>query len=187
MLSPTHRIIEALLFSAREPLTTEQACLALQETVDLGILVNELNEHYDQSQSPVWIQSVAEGYRLMTRPEFDPYVRRLFQSRGRVKLSASALESLAIIAYKQPVTRIDIDAIRGVDSGATLRTLIEKNLVAARGRQDGPGRPLLYCTTPHFLEYFGLNTIRDLPGIKEIEALFSDSAEQSEPQQDASE
>ena len=172
MLPQTHRIIESLLFSAREPLTENQVDICLQEDVSLEEIVKELNDYYEKEKMSIWIQEVSEGYRLMTRREYDPWIRRLYQNKGKVKLSTSALETLSIVAYKQPVTHSDVDAIRGVDSIGTLKTLLEKNLIEMKGRLDGPGRPLTYGTTSYFLEYFGLHSIRDLPKISEIEEIF---------------
>ncbi|PIS28857.1 MAG: SMC-Scp complex subunit ScpB [Candidatus Marinimicrobia bacterium CG08_land_8_20_14_0_20_45_22] len=177
MLSPTHKIIEALLFSASEPITNEQAKVCLQEEIDLAQIVGEINEYYEQEKSPIWIQSLSGGYRLMTRSEYDPWISRLFQSKGNLRLSRPALETLSIIAYKQPVTRTEIDSIRGVTT--VLKPLIEKNLIETKGRQEGPGRALLYGTTSHFLEYFGLATIKDLPKIKEIEEIMHDEPGES--------
>jgi len=171
MLSPTHRIILALLMVAREPLTTSQAAVCLGEDLDLEAIINELNQFFDENALPMIIQPLAEGYRLLTRSEYAQYITRLYQSRGRLRLSRSALETLAIIAYKQPVTKVEIDAIRGVDTN--LKPLIEKNLIQIKGRQDGPGRPLLYGTTSYFLEYFGLKSLKDLPQLPELESLTS--------------
>ncbi len=185
MLTQTHKIVEALLFSAREPLTTAQVELCLEESVALADLVNDLNEYYEEQKSPILIQELAEGYRLVTRSEYDPWVRRLYQERGQMKLSRSALETLSIVAYKQPVTRTDVDAIRGVST--SLKTLLEKNLIRVSGRLDRPGRPLLYATTSYFLEYFGLNSIKDLPNIKELEEIFDKDDGESRDEGDSSE
>lgn len=169
MLSPQHKIVLALLMVAREPLTKSQAEVCLGEELDLDMISNELNHYFATQDLPLLVQPVAEGYRLVTRGEYAPYLARLYQSRGRLKLSKPALETLAIIAYKQPVTKAEIDAIRGVDTN--LKPLIDKNLIQIRGRQDGPGRALLYGTSRYFLEYFGLNSIKDLPSLPEIENL----------------
>lgn len=171
-LSQTHKIVQALLFAAREPLTPEQVNICMQEQVDLAAVVADLNYYFEAENQPVWIQPLAEGYRLMTRSEYEPWISRLFQNKGKLKLSRSALETLAIIAYKQPVTRVEIDTIRGVTT--VLRPLIEKGLITINGRQDGPGRPLLYGTTARFLEYFGLTSLRDLPRVKELEEIVAD-------------
>ncbi|MBN2602304.1 MAG: SMC-Scp complex subunit ScpB [Candidatus Marinimicrobia bacterium] len=171
MLSQTHKVIMALLFSAEEPLTSGQVDLCLEEPVQLDEIMAEINEYFEKEGLPVWGQKIAQGYRLMTREEYEPWIRRLYQNQGNVKLSKSALETLSIVAYKQPITRGEIDAIRGVSS--YLKSLLEKNLIEIKGRQEGPGRPLLYGTSSHFLEYFGLNSLQDLPKLKEIEEIMN--------------
>lgn len=171
MLSQIHRVVQALLFSAEEPLTQAQVELCLEEPVQLEEIIRDINKYFEQAGLPVWVQKVAKGYRLMTREEYEPWIRRLYQNQGKVKLSKSALETLSIIAYKQPITRGEIDAIRGVSS--YLKSLLEKNLIETKGRQEGPGRPLLYGTTSHFLEYFGLDSLQDLPKLKEIEEIMN--------------
>lgn len=178
MLSQTHKIIQALLFSAEEPLTEVQVKLCLEESVDFEGIIQEINDYYEREELPVWVQKVADGYRLMTRVEYEPWIRRLYQNQGNVRLSKSALETLSIVAYKQPITRSEIDAIRGVSS--YLKSLLEKNLIETKGRQEGPGRPLLYGTTSHFLEYFGLSSLQDLPKLKEIEEIMKSEIENDE-------
>ena len=172
------------MLSAKEPLTAAQAELCLQESIDLGQIVNDLNEYYEIEKSPIWVQAVADGFQVVTRSEYEPWIRRLYQERGQTHLSRSALETLAIVAYKQPVTRVDIDAIRGVSS--TLKTLLERGLIRVSGRLNRPGRPLLYATTEQFLTYFGLNSIKDLPNIKEMEELFDKAESESSDGEDAS-
>ncbi len=178
MLSQTHKIIQALLFSAEEPLTEVQVKLCLEESVDFEGIIQEINDYYEREELPIWVQKVADGYRLMTRVEYEPWIRRLYQNQGNVRLSKSALETLSIVAYKQPITRSEIDAIRGVSS--YLKSLLEKNLIETKGRQEGPGRPLLYGTTSHFLEYFGLSSLQDLPKLKEIEEIMKSEIENDE-------
>jgi len=172
MLSQTHKIVLALLFGANEPLTNAQVNICLGEEIALDQVVTELNSYLDRESLPVWIQNIAEGYRLMTRSEYATWLNRLFQNKGKLRLSRPALETLAIIAYKQPITKNEIDAIRGVDT--TIKPLVEKNLIDIQGRQDGPGRPLLYGTTAHFLEYFGLVSLKDLPRTREIAEIGAD-------------
>jgi len=172
MLSQTHKVVLALLFGASEPLTKSQVDVCLEEEVDLEQIIEDLNIYLESERLPVWIQNVSEGYRLMTRAEYETWLSRLFQNKGKLRLSRSALETLAIIAYKQPIPKSEIDAIRGVDT--TLKPLVEKNLIKIVGRQDGPGRPLLYGTTTHFLEYFGLSSLKDLPQAKELTEIVSE-------------
>jgi len=171
-LREKHKIVAALLFSATEPLTEEQVELCLQDEINLPTICSELNSYFQVTEMPLEIRAIAGGYRLMVPKSYDNWISRLYQNRGTVKLTRSALETLSIIAYKQPVTKSDIDAIRGVSS--YLKTLLEKKLIEIKGRLDGPGRPLLYGTTPHFLEYFGLSSLKDLPKLKEIEELLDE-------------
>ena len=120
------------------------------------------------------ILSVAGGYQIRTKPEHDIYVRRLLNKTGQLHLSQAALETLSIIAYKQPISRSDIEAIRGVDCAGVLKTLLKKTLIKIRGRDEGPGRPLMYATTNEFLQAFGLSRLADLPKLKEVAELLED-------------
>ncbi|MCK9244244.1 MAG: SMC-Scp complex subunit ScpB [Candidatus Marinimicrobia bacterium] len=186
MLSQTHRVVLALLFGATEPLNKAQVDVCLEEDVNLVQIVADLNAYLETESLPIWIQNVAEGYRLMICAEYESWLSRLFQNKSKLRLSRPALETLAIIAYKQPITKSEIDAIRGVDT--TLKPLIEKNLIKITGRQDGPGRPLLYGTTAHFLEYFGLASLKDLPRAKELtEIVREDNTLFDSAEQDATE
>jgi len=132
--------------------------------------VAELEADYDRVGHAFTIEDIADGFRMLTRPEYSGYCGKLFASRQRTVLSSPALETLAIVAYKQPVTRAEVEAIRGVDCAELLRSLIDKGLLRVAGRDDSLGRPLLYGTTKKFLEHFGLQTLKDLPRIKELEA-----------------
>ena len=120
------------------------------------------------------ILSVAGGYQIRTKPEHDIYVRRLLNKTGQLHLSQAALETLSIIAYKQPISRSDIEAIRGVDCAGVLKTLLKKTLIKIRGRDEGPGRPLMYATTDEFLQAFGLSRLADLPKLKEVAELLEE-------------
>jgi len=117
---------------------------------------------------------VAGGYQIRTKPEHDIYVRRLLNKTGQLHLSQAALETLSIIAYKQPISRSDIEAIRGVDCAGVLKTLLKKTLIKIRGRDEGPGRPLMYATTDEFLQAFGLSRLADLPKLKEVAELLEE-------------
>ena len=125
--------------------------------------VQELNEQYASSGRCFRIEQVAGGYQILTLPEFGDILRKLHQKEGDAKLTKAALETLSIIAYKQPILRADVEAIRGVACGETIRSLMEKHLVKIAGRAEEPGRPILYGTTKRFLELFGLNSLKDLP------------------------
>jgi segregation and condensation protein B len=129
-----------------------------------------LREEYARGLRAFDVLEIAGGFRLFSRQEYEPYVARLEKTRSADRLTAAALETLAIIAYRQPLIRADIDAIRGVQSGAMLRGLMDKKLIRVVGRSDQPGRPLLYGTTKRFLDHFGLSSVKDLPRIEELKA-----------------
>jgi segregation and condensation protein B len=139
-------------------------------------LLAELGEEYRHTGRGFMLVALAEGYQLRTRPEHAEMVRRLQASRP-VRMSRAAMETLAIIAYRQPVTRADIDYLRGVDSGGVVKSLLDKRLVRILGKMDMPGRPLLYGTSREFLEFFGLQSLDELPTLKE----FTELTPQSEP------
>lgn len=171
-------ILEALLFASSEPLTQSRVNLVfLKDAPQLINLIPELQDKFFEENRPLEIQEIAGGYQITTRVEYETWVRRLLSKSGKLTLSQAALETLAIIAYKQPVNRFDIEAIRGVDCSGVLKTIIERNLIKIKGRDEGPGRPLLYATTDIFLEYFGLNRIADMPKLKEIIELTESDAE----------
>ncbi len=169
------QITEALLTATPEPLTQARLNQSLQrDDIRLPEVVAALQKRFQEQQRPVDIAAVAGGYQLVTRAEYQPYLQRLFRKAGKLRLPRAALETLAVVAYRQPVTRTEVDQIRGVNSGSVLRTLLEKELVAIKGRDEGGGRPLLYGTTPAFLQAFGLNRLRDLPKLKEISEIMGE-------------
>ena len=154
--------LEALLFAAPEPVSLDQLAAALEvEPPLVAAALEQLERHYAEGHG-VELRQVAGGYRLVTRPEFAAFIERLHRPR-RPSLSRAALETLAIIAYRQPITRAEIEAVRGVSVESPLATLLEQGLIAEVGRRDGPGRPILYGTTPRFLEAFGLRDLSQLP------------------------
>ena len=167
------QIAELLLTASPEPLTRAKFKQVLEERGDnLEAVIAQLNQRLEQQARPVEIIAVAGGYQLVSRPEFRHYLQKLFQKSGRLSLSRAALETMAVVAYKQPITRVDIDQIRGVSSDSVLRTLLERELITVKGRDEGPGRPLLYVTTSMFLQTFGLNGLGDLPKLREIEEIL---------------
>jgi segregation and condensation protein B len=169
------RIIEALLFAAPEPLTQRQVNLVFEtDPPRLKTVVATLQKKYEQEGHAFEIQAVAGGYQLVTKKEYGTFIRRLLKKSGRLVLSQAALETLAIVAYKQPLNRFEIEAIRGVDCSHILKTLLSRGLVAIKGRDQGPGRPLLYGTTDRFLQYFGLQSLSDLPRLREIADLIGE-------------
>ncbi len=158
-------VLEALLFSTHHPLTPGR----LAELTDcpstqfIRAAVKTLNQQYEASDRSFRVEQVAGGFQLLTLPRFGDALQKLHHREADTKLTKAALETLAIIAYKQPILRADIEAIRGVACGETIRSLMEKHLVKIAGRAEEPGRPILYGTTKRFLELFGLNTLKDLP------------------------
>ena len=167
------RIIEALLFAYPSPITQAQLNQVFDKPVpNLKDAINRLNHSYNKLDKPYLINSIAGGFQLVTNPDYDIWIRRLLGKSNKLTLSNAALDTLAIIAYKQPIGRYDIEAIRGVDSSGVIKTLLTRNLIIIKGRGDGPGRPLLYSTTKSFLEYFGLNRLSDMPKLKEVSELI---------------
>ena len=166
-------IIEALLFASPTPLNQSQLNQVFDNSIpNLKEAIDRLNHFYSKHGRPYLIEPVAGGYQLVTKSNYDIWIRRLIGKSNKLTLSAAALDSLAIIAYKQPIGRYDIEAIRGVDSSGVVKTLLSKNLIKIKGRGAGPGRPLLYSTTKIFLEYFGINHLSDMPKLKEVSELI---------------
>jgi segregation and condensation protein B len=157
--------LEALLFSTHHPLTAGRLAelLDLDTTKPIRRAIKQLNESYQSSGRSFRVEQVAGGFQLLTLPEHGELLKKLHQREIDAKLTKAALETLAIIAYKQPILRADVEAIRGVQCGETIRSLMEKHLVKIAGRAEEPGRPILYGTTKRFLELFGLNSVKDLP------------------------
>ncbi|MBN1294650.1 MAG: SMC-Scp complex subunit ScpB [Candidatus Latescibacteria bacterium] len=180
------RIIEAILFASDVPVEAEKLVMIAgaaseQELLDI---VDILNREYEQEGRVFRIVEVAGGYQYETLPQYGRFVEQLFHTRTRPKLSRASLETLAIVSYKQPISRAGIEALRGVDSDAPLRTLINRDLIEITGRSDAVGKPMLYGTTQEFLRYFGLKDIKDLPGADELASMFDGSEiEQQSPDQ----
>jgi len=171
--SETKNIIEALLFASRDPLTQVQVNQVFEpDTPNLEEIVVLLNEQYNSNRNSFIINKVAGGFQIVTRKQYEYFIKKLLKKSSKFKLSIAAMDSLAIIAYKQPISRYEIEAIRGVDSSGVLKTLLNFELIKIKGRGAGPGRPLLYKTTNKFLDYFGLNRLSDMPKLKEISELI---------------
>ncbi|MDW7728867.1 MAG: SMC-Scp complex subunit ScpB [Bacillota bacterium] len=161
------KTVEALLFLSEEPVKTEKLAAVLSISADeADALVRELKADLTSAERGVQIFEAAGGYQMGTLPELAPYIERAFSEDVSSNLSTAALEALAIIAYKQPVTRIEIESIRGVRSEHVLENLLKRKLIRISGRKEGPGRPLLYNTTPDFLKYFGLKDLAELPSLE---------------------
>lgn len=160
--------VEAVLFSSDIALSMAKLEQILEvDTQQLRVALQQLQHECHQEGRGVVLREVAGGFQLRTRPEYAPWVMQLRRSR-HMNLSRAATETLAIIAYRQPVTRAEIEGLRGVDSGGIVRTLLEKNLARVAGKKDAPGRPLMYATSARFLEIFGLNSLEDLPTLRDL-------------------
>jgi segregation and condensation protein B len=165
-------IVESLLFAADAPLTVDKivSVMDIRDRKAAHNALASLAEEYESQKRGFFLSEVAGGYQLRTRPEYGQWVRRMKQSRP-ARLSRAAMETLAIVAYKQPVLRSDVEHLRGVDSGGTLRTLLERGLIRVLGRKPLPGRPMLYGTTKRFLEIFDLKALNGLPTLKDLKEL----------------
>jgi len=166
-------ILEALLFVSHEPLSVDRLITVLGRVSKAEVVeaLRCLREDYNQEGRSLQLVEVAGGFRIVTRPDVAPWVKRLDKVKAAPKLSRSALESLAIVAYKQPIVRAEVEEIRGVETSSVLRTLLERKLVRMMGRKDVPGRPILYGTTKYFLEHFGLRDLSELPPLREFKEL----------------
>ena len=173
-------IVEALVFAAEEPLTLADLrdLFPDTESPDLQAALDDVAKACESSERGLQVIRVAGGYRMTTRADLGEWVRALFRSRHRRRLSPAALETLAIVAYRQPLGRAEIEEIRGVGAGAVLKTLQEREMIEVVGRGEGLGRPLLYGTTRRFLEHFGFRTLADLPRPEELPVVLR-SAERS--------
>ena len=165
-------ILESLIFVSDAPLSLDRMCILLEEfdRGDIRSALMELTADYRQRGGAIILTEVAGGYQFRTLPEYADYLKRLTKTRAP-KFSQSALETLAIVAYRQPITRAEIEYLRGVDCGGVLKTCLEKRLVRILGKKDVPGRPLIYGTTKEFLEMFSLKDLASLPTLKEIQDL----------------
>ena len=173
-------IIEAMLFVSGEPLSLKELALHLESSPKyLEEVLEELIEDYNREYRGIKLIRINGDYQLVTKNEYSDYIQKLLKKNKRQSLSQASLESLAIIAYKQPITRIDIDEIRGVKSDSALSRLMDKELIKEIGRLEVPGRPILYCTTEEFLRQFGLHDLKELPSLDlfSIEEEFEEESE----------
>ncbi|HSW46999.1 MAG TPA: SMC-Scp complex subunit ScpB [Phycisphaerae bacterium] len=166
----TERVVEAILFASDQPLTLAKivSILGTGSVREVRKIIQTLNDEYAQAGRSFRIDEIAGGYQILTLPEYNTWLRRLRQLRQESKLTPAAMETLAVVAYKQPVVRAEIEAVRGVSVGEVLNRLRELGLVKIVGRAEDVGRPMLYGTTRHFLELFGLGSLEDLPAIEEL-------------------
>lgn len=165
-------ILESLLFVSDEPLSVDKlkTILEVEEHRLIRDALRQLAQDYDEQKRSFFLSEVAGGYQLRTRPEYRDWVRKMKQSRPP-RLSRATMETLAIIAYRQPILRTDVEYLRGVDCGGVIKTLLEKGLVRVLGRKDLPGRPMVYGTTKRFLEVFNMKDLNELPTLKDLEDL----------------
>jgi segregation and condensation protein B len=185
-MSPLARVLEALLFASDKPLSAgecvkylkgaveaapedaEVAVLAKSKQDEVAAVLRELGAQYGEQQRGFRVVESGSGWKVVTAPEAAPWVRQLFPENRPARLSPSALETLAIVAYRQPITRADIEAVRGVNVDGVMQTLLERGVIRITGRAEVPGRPLLYGTTEFFLEHFGLRSLDELPNCAEL-------------------
>jgi segregation and condensation protein B len=162
-------VIEAVLFASGEPVTIGRlAKIAETSAKQVRQSIDNLNEKYQAGKNAFRIEQIAGGFQILTLSQYDYWLKKLVRERGDSKLSPAALETLAIIAYKQPIIRADVEAIRGVQAGEMIRSLMYKGFVKIVGRAEVLGRPMQYGTTKRFLEIFGLNSLKDLPKVEEL-------------------
>ena len=182
------QIIEAILFSSSQAISFKQlsALIEIEGSRELRKLVQNLNQQYTVSGRVFRIQEVAGGFQMRTEAQFRPWIKRLEPIKP-IKLSLPTIETLAIVAYKQPITRANVEFIRGVDSTYTIRNLLQRKLIKVVGKEPVPGRPILYGTTKFFLEVFGLKNINNLPSLEELDMVQEPEAEMTpvEPDQEA--
>lgn len=175
-------VIEALIFASDEPISGDKIKKIIidnEEQIEIdentvADFVEKLNQRYDENGLSFRIERLAGGFTFVTQSKYHYWLSVFQHENAFRKLSQSAIESLSIVAYRQPITKPEVDQIRGVDSGYIIRQLMEKALIEVGGRADGPGKPLLYKTTKHFLRHFGLNSVQDLPKPREIEEILKD-------------
>jgi segregation and condensation protein B len=174
-------VVEALLFASSKPLSMDNLSEASGiDKAGLKEVLAALQKEYSSDSRGFSLEEVADGFQLRSDPRFSAQIGKLFAARSRRRMTRSSLESLSIIAYRQPATRAEIEHIRGVDSGAVLKTLLSLSMIRILGRKEGPGRPILYGTTRDFLEYFGLRDIESLPTLEEVTELLEE-ADTEEP------
>jgi segregation and condensation protein B len=175
-------VVEALLFASSKPLSLDVLTEASGiEKPALREILTRLQEEYASGKRGFSLEEVAGGFQLRSDPAYSEQIGKLFAAKSRRRMTRSSLETLSIVAYRQPVTRAEIDHIRGVDSGAVIKTLLSLAMVRILGRKEAPGRPILYGTTREFLEYFGLRDIESLPTLEEVAELLEENEDAMEP------
>ena len=172
-------VIEAILFVSERPVSLEELRKALETvgSTDIKATLQILKQEHEQRRSGISIVEIAEGFQMLSNPVYASYLHNFYKTKHKEKLSKPALETMAIVAYKQPVTRADIELIRGVNSDGVVAHLLNKELIKVVGRKDIPGKPFIYGTTKQFLEYFGLKSLENLPRLEEFPTLQPPSGE----------
>lgn len=167
-------VLEAVLFASDTPLSLNDLSTILDgaETEQITVCLDQLNEEYEQTPHSFHIVQVAGGYQFCARSDYARWIRRMYRGRIPSRLSQASLECLSIVAYKQPISRTEIESVRGVNVDGVLRTLLDRSLIRIAGRGSGVGRPILYATTNEFLKYFGLNKLADLPKLDELKEML---------------
>lgn len=175
-------VIEALIFASQDPISWDHISGIISESEEeiqlekasVEQIIDQLNLRYEENDLAFRIEEIGGGFTFVTQPRYYPWLSIFQHENAYRKLSQSAIESLSIVAYRQPITKPEVDQIRGVDSGYILRQLLEKMLIKVSGRADSPGKPLLYKTTDHFLKHFGINSVSELPRPREIDEILRD-------------
>lgn len=175
-------VLEALIFASLDPMSWEKLAAIVKESEEeleldeqtVWQIVDQLNDQYEENDLAFRIEQTGGGFTFVTQPRFHPWLSIFQHENAYRRLSQSAIETLAIVAYRQPITKPEVDSIRGVDSGYILRQLMEKMLIRVSGRADSAGKPLLYKTTPFFLKHFGINSVDELPKPREIDEILKD-------------
>ena len=171
MVIDNQQIVEALLFASDSPLSGKKIREIIPEIANekqVKKIISQIDEKYETTNSPLKIVELAGGYQIVTRDTFSTWISQLYKSRSRQKLTRKGLETLAIIAYKQPVTKTQLEQIRGVNCDYSTQKLLEKELIEIKGKAETPGRPLLFGTSTKFMEYFGINDLNELPTPKDF-------------------
>lgn len=187
-MSP-EQIVEATLFASQTPLTPDELSRADEGLTPAGVreALGELRRRYDEEEHAFQVYQLGDGFQILTRPEYAPYLERFDSVPRSPTLSDAALETLAIVAYRQPIGRVEIEEVRGVGSSSVLRTLQERDLVEVVGRGEGLGRPLLYGTTQRFLDHFGFQDLSGLPQPEELPVTLQPEEDTPEPEEESSE
>ena len=179
-------IVEVLIFASDTPISVKQIIEVVDHAKpkEIESVIETLNMEYRESGRSFSVVQVAGGYQMVSRESYSQWIRKLFHKKIKTRLSQAALETLSVVAFKQPVSKPEIEAVRGVNCEGVIHTLLERKLINLAGRGEGPGRPLLYKTTAEFLRYFGINDISDLPRPREIEEILKEEKKSEETDDD---